>query len=254
MASLRRSNRLSLALVHVCNTLQRTATHYMTKQHKATYCSILQHTTAHDTYEFGAAFACFSHWYVSITLCNSLQHTATHCNTLRHTATHCNTLQHTSTHYSCEFDEAIACFSHWYVSATHCNARQHTATTCNTLKHTAAHCNTLQHTATRCNTLQHTTVANSAQQSLVSRTGMCLQHTVKYYNTLRHTASHCNNLQHTARHPTHSNILQHTPTLCNTLQRTHIKADHSRNSKCSWSSRHCNTLLCCSVLQCAAAC
>ena len=43
-------------------------------------------------------------WILSI--CSTLQHTATHCNsathcnTLQHTATHCNTLQHTATHCS----------------------------------------------------------------------------------------------------------------------------------------------------------
>ena len=35
-------------------------------------------------------------WY-TFSICNTLQHTATHCNTLQHTATHCNTLQHTAT-------------------------------------------------------------------------------------------------------------------------------------------------------------
>ena len=59
---------------------------------------------------------------MTVSHCNTLQHTATHCNTLQHTATHCNTLV--------------------IVSDT-------ASDDCNTLQHTALHCNTLQHTATR---------------------------------------------------------------------------------------------------------
>jgi len=50
---------MHLIHMHVCNAVQRSATH----------CNTLQHTATH---------------------CNTLQHTATHSNTLQHTATHCN--------------------------------------------------------------------------------------------------------------------------------------------------------------------
>jgi len=106
--------------------------------------------------------------YVSgecVSLCNTLQHTATHCNTLQHTATHCNTLQYTATH----------CNTLQYTAAAHYITLQHTATHCITLQYTAAHYITLQHTATHCNTLQYTAA---------------------HCNTLQHTATHCNTLQH----------------------------------------------------------
>jgi len=35
---------------------------------------------------------------IGYSVCNTLQHAATHCNTLQHTATHCSILQHTATH------------------------------------------------------------------------------------------------------------------------------------------------------------
>ena len=83
-------------------------------QHTATHCNTLQHISQ-----------MIESRHLWLTLCNTLQPTATHCNTLQHTSTRCNTLQHT---------------------AKHCNTLQHTATHCNTY-HTATHCNTLQHTA-----------------------------------------------------------------------------------------------------------
>ena len=89
----------------------------------------------------------------SLTLCNTLQHAATHCNNSSfslvwhflacafytdHSATYCNT------------------------SATRCNTLQHTFQNvqarlhCNSmLCHTATHCNRPQHTAISCNTATH---------------------------------------------------------------------------------------------------
>ena len=71
---------MHLIHMHVCNAVQRSATHCNTLQHTATHCNTLQHTATH---------------------CNTLQHTATHCNTQQHIATHCNTLQHICISYTC---------------------------------------------------------------------------------------------------------------------------------------------------------
>ena len=119
---------------------------------------------------------------LSITHCNTLQHTATHCNTLQHTATHthCNTLQNTITHCNTLHNICTNSVSRDTLSTTYCNTLQHTAT------HT--HCNTLQHTII----LQHT--AHFLYKSCVAR------HTAD--NILQHTATHCNTLQHTATHST----------------------------------------------------
>jgi len=67
------------------------------------------------------------------------RHVATRCNTLQHNATHDNIMQHNLIH-----DKILQHI------ATHCNTLQHTATHCNTLQHTATHCNTLHNTATHC--------------------------------------------------------------------------------------------------------
>jgi len=82
-----------------------------TLQHTATHCNTLQHRV-------------YSVWVCSLvsTHCNTLQHTATHCNTLQHTATHCNTeythfeYAHLWVHLRCTL-ETVSCntyrvFSH----------------------------------------------------------------------------------------------------------------------------------------------
>jgi len=162
-----------------CNTLQQTATHYITPlmesstriaifakdsttqcrkfSNTATQCSTLQHTKWRSLKRIATLARC------PATHCNklhTLQHTVTHCSTpltefvktLQHTAAHCNTLQHTA-YGGCRNEIAIFTRN----SATHCNTLQ-------TLQHTATYCSTplmkvvetLQHIATHCNTLQHT--------------------------------------------------------------------------------------------------
>ena len=124
----------------------------------------------------------------SLSLCNTLQHTATHCNTLQHTATHCNTLQH---------------------AATHCNTLP-SILRCRVFSFTRAHTRTLSLS------LLHTHDLPSSFSSVLvfphfissSNTGVeyvfSLHHT---YNCYIHTATHCNTLQHTA---THCNTRHHT--------------------------------------------
>ena len=167
--------------------------------------------------------------YIS-SLCNTLQHTATHCNTLQHTATHYNTLQYTTscipcfcsvclcassvslhhtvthsktvqqTNENCKYMHCVSFFGVCFVSRAstarcrHCNALQQSAANCSLVQHTAASCNTLQLTARHCNTLQHSAA---------------------HCNTLQHSAKHCNTPPHTTAH---SNTLHHTPAICNTLQ------------------------------------
>jgi len=58
-----------------------------TLRYTATHCNILLTFGSVDVF----ATQCN-------TLCNTLQHTATHCNILQYIATHCNTQQHTATH------------------------------------------------------------------------------------------------------------------------------------------------------------
>jgi len=58
-------------------------------------CNTLQHTATHGEL---ATHLTSKQLYHLCSLCNTLQDTATHCNTLQHTATHCNPLQHTATH------------------------------------------------------------------------------------------------------------------------------------------------------------
>ena len=71
---------------------------------------------------------------MSVTRCNTLQHTAIHC-------IHCNILLMCSRNFLFFFPRQCKC----KVSVYAC--LQHTATHCNTLQHTATHCNTPQHTA-----------------------------------------------------------------------------------------------------------
>jgi len=66
--------------------------------HSATLCNTLQHTATHSA-GMSQGESCFRRGMYcppSGTLCNTLQHSATYCNTLQYTATHCNTLQHTA--------------------------------------------------------------------------------------------------------------------------------------------------------------
>jgi len=92
----------------------------------------------------------------SRTLCNTLQHTATHANTCQYTATHANIRQYTATHYN---------------TPTHANTLQHTPKLANTLQHTTTYCNILRHCSTRQHTVAH---------------GRIRQHTATHGNT--HTA------------------------------------------------------------------
>jgi len=101
-----------------------------TLQHTATHCNTLQHKEVSGP---------------------ALQNTATHCNKMQHTATQYLTA---TIHISIQRQEHL---DHVCTTATHCNTLQLTATHCNTrkfLSSTAQFCNTL-HTATHCNTLQH---------------------------------------------------------------------------------------------------
>ena len=114
------------------NTLQRTATHCNTLQHKKKIAEIANRT---------------------------------HCNTLQHTATHCNTLQHTATQKMNSRNCKLNTLQH---TATHCNTLQHKKKLQKLqIEHIATHCNTLQYTATHCNTLQHNKkIAETANRSV----------------------------------------------------------------------------------------
>jgi len=140
-------------LIHMCNTLQHTATHCNTLQHTATHMQRCRQCTPTNRPPPDAH--CITHTlYHTTTDCNptTLQCTATHCDThtalhchalKQHTTPRCNALPHTATHYNT-----------LQRTATHCNALQRTAAHCSTVHYTATPCNTLQHPATRCNTLQ----------------------------------------------------------------------------------------------------
>ena len=124
------------------NTLQRTATHCNTLQHKL-QCNALQHTATHCN-RIIDALPTRRHQHTA-THCNTLQHTTTH-NTLQRTATHCNGIidAKPTRHYliSLEIDVAFfrtlisvlyniaffyRCLTDETIS-THCNALQHTTT------------------------------------------------------------------------------------------------------------------------------
>jgi len=101
-----------------CITLQRTTTRCNTLQHTAIHCITLQRTISHcNTYLASLGKEARSDQTLHTlqrtathtehartkshdptTLCNALQHTATHCNALQHTATHCNALHHAAMH------------------------------------------------------------------------------------------------------------------------------------------------------------
>jgi len=170
-----------------CNTLQHTAMHCNALKRTETHCNMLQHTFAIGAGNFersgedwDAKNGCFQKGCD----CSMLQHTATHynnCNALKHTVTLYNTLQHTATHCNTLLRvmlekwsgqvrigmrkmDGFRTFVRMQHTVTHCNTLQYTEAHCNTLKHTATHCNTLYTkrreartcTATHCNTLQHT--------------------------------------------------------------------------------------------------
>jgi len=145
-------------------------------QNTATLCNTLQHTATH----IPVAPMCRA---LSLTP-SALQHTATLCNILQHSATPCNT-------NTCCTDVSCVILN-TFRAATHCYTQQHTAT----------HCNTLQHSAT------HIPVAQTFRA--LSLTSSALQHTATYCKTLQQTATHCNTLQHTATR--RCNILPHTVT------------------------------------------
>jgi len=81
------------------------------------------------------------------------QNTATLCNTLQHTATHCNNHDTHNNSFVRIWDLFTKAILHSELSS--CSTLQHTATHCNTLQHNAQHCTTLHH-STYCTTLQHT--------------------------------------------------------------------------------------------------
>ena len=124
-------------------------------------------------------------WHASNLLDTS---TPTLCNMLQHAATHCSTLQHTLQHTAKDTTKRVG---HLHTK-THCstlNAPQHIATHCITLQHTAAPCNTLQHTAAHCSTLWITATYCSTMQHI---TAPC--------TTLQLAAKHCKTLQQYAMH------------------------------------------------------
>ena len=102
--------------------------------------------------------------YAVMTLCNTLQCTATHFNALQHTSMYCNALQCTATHFNALQHTSMHCNT-LQCTATHFNTLQHTPAHLNALQHTATHCNTLQHTATHCNTLPHTGIGRCRKSS-----------------------------------------------------------------------------------------
>jgi len=107
---------------------------YHTLQYTATHCNTPQHRTIELT---------FKHLSQS---CRTPYSRLRYCNTLQRSATPCTTPQNTTTQ-----DHRAEMCSRWVkwrnesFAATHCNTLQHiTATHCNTLQHiTATHCNTL---------------------------------------------------------------------------------------------------------------
>jgi len=165
--------------------------HCSTLRYNATHSNILQHT-AKIWLSLSCALALslslsLSHvqnilWLSQFkttmlaTLCNTLQHSATHCSTLHHTRTRtiflmCGTVRdemfvtlaiqnNNQIMFATCIQKKNSSFSFFHnflrnliLFATHCNTAL-----CNTLQHAATHCNTalyntLQHAATRCSTL-----------------------------------------------------------------------------------------------------
>jgi len=104
------------------NTLQRTATHFVSSidslygefsSRTATHCNALQRTATHCVSSIDSLYGEFSSR--TATRCNTLCQLyrqfilwieLTHCNALQHTATHCNALQHTlSALFNCELSQ-----------------------------------------------------------------------------------------------------------------------------------------------------
>jgi len=169
--------------LHCYNSLQHTATPYITLHHTVSRCNTLQHTATHLYQNHQGARAEVL----------ALQHTATPWNSLQDTVSYCITLQHAATHsyqHHWETRAEVLAQCQWVLlvlqlTASHSNTLHHTATHCNTLVPTslrgkgwgtrsrsigatrsATHCNTLQHPASRCNTLQH------ARTNIIERQGL----------------------------------------------------------------------------------
>ena len=112
----------------------------------AVCCSVLQCDAEIDLQNTGVESL--------LSLCNTLQHTATHCNTLQHTATYFNTPQHTATHCSYKSTHLVAYQVVFFGMVVHWQTHSPRHTLPNAATHTTTHFNALQHTATPCNTLQ----------------------------------------------------------------------------------------------------
>jgi len=122
------------------------------------------------------------HDTLHMTLCNTLQHTATHCNTLQHTATHCNTLQHTASH----------CIT-LHHTASHCNAcmtlytgnttppKSTDSSRCSVLQCVAVCCSVLQCVAVCCSVLQCVAVCPTRVGTAALKLGFFLMGTVALY-------------------------------------------------------------------------
>jgi len=118
----------------------RTPTHNHAHKHtryttlQPTVCIAYTHTRiyahTHCVYTMHTALRTRQKRPLTVTHCNTLQHTATRCHMLPKSTTHCYTLPH---------------------AATRCNMLPHAAT--HTLQHAAIHYHTLQHAVTHCNTL-----------------------------------------------------------------------------------------------------
>jgi len=142
-----------------------------------------------------------------------LQHTATLCNTLQHTATHrsASSTGHwglTSRTPSPRATTSFArhkskCSSKNSMRYVHCSTLHHTAT------HYTTHCKTLQ---THCKTLPLTTTHSFPESDYF----ICQTQVTIFFKefdelyTAQHTATHGSTLQHTLQH-TLQYTLQHTP-------------------------------------------
>ena len=167
------------------------------------------------------------------TRCHTLQHTSTHCtsttgctpseisNTQLHTATHCNTLQHT---------------------ATHCYTQQHSATRCNTLQHAATHCIRLPHTATRYNTLSKYYLLHTFGKLRQGGDGSQMRRLARQFQ--RHLIV----CIHMCKSTLHCSVLQCVFLRCSKTEAMVPRCGASRANFCT------TCTVCCSVLQCIAAC
>jgi len=108
------------------------------------------------------------------------------------------------------------------------------------------------------NTLQHTLQRIAPHRTALQCTAACctaLQHIATHCNTLQHIATHGTTLHHTdptATHTaSHSTTLHHIATQCNTMHCTTIRCHDSYNKSHVGDA---SVAVCCSVLQCVAAC